>query len=92
MAKMTCPECSESIEIPDDPRTQALLDAVNDQQKTLGRFAELLEDLGKKVTVPKPDIPGTTVKRKKGDSIYEGVFFTVTLDEDEDDDKDVHDG
>lgn len=83
MAKMNCPACEEPIEIPDDPRLQQAIDAVNEQQKLLARLAEKLEEFGQKVTLPKPEIPGTTIKRKKGDTAYEGVFFVVTLDEDE---------
>lgn len=85
MAKTTCPTCDAEIDIPDDPRIGQLVDAMNAQQKTLERYAEKLGELGVKVVAPAPaDVAGVTaVKRKKGDVLYEGVFVSYVLDEDE---------
>lgn len=82
--QVKCPECETLVDVPDDPTRQQMIDALNAQQKSLERFAEMLADLGKKVTVPVVDVPGVEATRKRGKVVYEGVF--VDFEEDEADD------
>jgi hypothetical protein len=82
--KHTCPECEAEIEIPDDPRLSQMVDAMNTMQKTLEKYADKIEKSGgERPNVPVAEIPGVTVKGKKGDVLYEGAFVQYVLDEDE---------
>lgn len=76
MAKIKCPDCDTEIDIPDDPRLGEMLEAMQKQQNTIDKFAEMLADLGKKVAVPVPNVPGAVQGKKKGTRvILEGLFF-----------------
>ena len=80
MAKITtikCPHCNEKIELPDDPRIGELKEAIEKQEKLIGRLVEKLEQQ-----------PSDPPKKKKTETVvHKGPVFSIeeTVEVDDDD-------
>lgn len=78
-ATATCAKCGAELEIPDDPMIKDLLDGLNKVMKQNEGLAQQIKDMGGKAPAPVvPSIAGVKVKKKRTDTVWEGLFFDLT--------------